>query len=212
MKKDSQADLVYQEIRRRILIGQMESNARITEDFWAKKLTVSRMAIREALTRLYGEGLVVAGEKGGYYVTEMKAEDVVEVRELREIMELAAVRLAMDKISESQLTDLENLCKDFSEMVQKGYILGACEADIKFHEMLVHSSGNERLLKSYHNAHIPLFHQKIGKSKGYVEDYDLTNKEHLTIVEALRKKDLALAQETLKNHFRRGELAILEMF
>jgi len=211
MKKDTQADLVYQELRRRILIGQIEPNSRLTEDLWAKKLTVSRMAVREALTRLYGEGLVQSGEKGGYYLAEMKCEDVVHIRELREILELAAVKLAIDRITEMQLVELANLCQDFSTMVEKGYILGACEADIKFHETLVSFAGNPRLLTLYHKAHIPLFQQKIGKTKEYLDDYDLTTTEHLTLVTALRMKDLKLAEETLKQHFKRGELAVLDI-
>jgi DNA-binding GntR family transcriptional regulator len=47
-----------------------------------KKIEVSRMAVREALTRLLGEGLVILGEKGGYYIKPMTPDDVHELREL----------------------------------------------------------------------------------------------------------------------------------
>lgn len=211
MKADSQATIVYQEIRRKVLTSQLQPKVRLKEDEWATKLNVGRMAVREALTRLLGEGLVEMGEKGGYYVSEMNREDIHQIREVREVLELAAVRLASERITEAQLAELRNICNDFSSMVQKGYVAGACEADIRFHETLMEASGNPRLLKVYHYAHIPLFHQKLGKTRGYLDDYDQTDQEHRLIVEALQKKDVALAQQTLRNHFKRGEAAVLEM-
>jgi DNA-binding GntR family transcriptional regulator len=109
------------------------------------------------------------------------------------------------------LARLDDVCRDFSSLVQKGYVAGACEADIKFHETLLAASGNRRLLQAYHHAHIPLFHQKLGKTRAYLEDYDQTDREHRLIVDALRKKDLALAEQTLRNHFKRGEAAVLDL-
>lgn len=210
MKRETQGDTAYQELRRRILIGQLEPSARLKEDEWAKKLNVSRMAIRESLTRLLGEGLVESGERGGYFVAEMSIEDIKNLRELREIMELAAIRLLIDRISEIQIKELYNICADFSEMVQKGYVMGACEADIKFHETLVRFSGNPRLLRAYKNSHIPLFHQKLGKTKAYLDDYDLTHQEHLSIVDAVKRKNIAEAEKILIKHFKRGEQAVID--
>lgn len=211
MKADTQANLAYNQIRRKILISQLQSNLRLKEEDWATKLNVGRMAVREALTRLLGEGLVTIGEKGGYFVTEITARDIQEIRELREVLEMAALQLAMERITSVQLNSLDEICNDFSQMVEKGYFSGAREADIKFHETLVEASNNKRLLRAYYYSHIPLFHERLGRTKIYSDDYDLTNKEHRTIVEALRGKDLKLAQHTLLNHFRRGESALSDM-
>lgn len=211
MKKETQSEAAYQEIRRRILIGQQEPNARLKEDEWAKKLSVSRMAIRESLTRLLGEGLVESGEKGGYFIAEMSVEDIKNIRELREILESAALKLAIGRISAQQIDELYQICEDFKSLVEKGYIMGACEADIKFHEMLVKASGNPRLLRAYKNSHIPLFHQKLGKTKAYLEDYDLTYKEHLSIVNSIKEQNLSTASEILIMHFKRGEKAVLDL-
>ena len=137
MKNDSLASKVYSEIRRKILSNQLQPGTRLKEDAWAKKSEVSRMAVREALTRLLGEKLVIFGEKGGYFVKPMTTEDVHEIRELREILELGALKLACKKINKQQVAKLEKICDDFTSMVQQGYFSGACEADIKFHETLL---------------------------------------------------------------------------
>lgn len=210
MKIDSSASKVYSEIRRNILTNQLQPGVRLKEDAWAKKSSVSRMAVREALTRLLGENLVIAGKKGGYFVKPMTEDDVHEIRELREILELGALRLAYKKMTKDQLTALEKICDDFTNMVKQGYYSGACEADIKFHETLMACSGNDKLIEAYQLSHIPLFHLKMGRSRLYMSDYDLTDQEHRRIVKALKSKNLKQAEETMIKHFARGEATVLE--
>ena len=202
MKSDSLALKAYTEIRKKILSAQISPKTRLKEDYWATKLSVSRMAIRETLTRLLGEQLVTLGPKGGYFVSSLSAEDVVQIRELREILELGAVRLACEKINKEQILRLEKICKDFTSMVEQGYFAGACEADLKFHETLMECSGNEKLVHTYINSHIPLFHKRLTKSSE--NDYELTDKEHRAIVKALKEKNRDQAEKILKLHFARG--------
>jgi hypothetical protein len=60
-------------------------------------------------------------------------------------------------------------------MVKQGYFNGACEADIKFHETLVASADNKKLLEAYHASNIPLFHLKLTKTQMYMDDYTQTD-------------------------------------
>jgi DNA-binding GntR family transcriptional regulator len=95
-------------------------------------------------------------------------------------------------------------------MVKAGYYNGALEADMKFHETLVACSGNEKLLQVYHASHIPLFHQKLGKTQVHADDYQQTDTEHRQLVKALKKKNLVQAEDILTRHFARGEAFMLE--
>ncbi len=208
MKEDSLANKVYGELRKKILSNQLVSGTRLKEDTWAKKMEVSRIAVREALTRLMGEKLIVFGEKGGFFVKSMTASDIKEIRELREILELGALKLAIQHVDEEQIRKLEGICDDFTEMVQKGYLDGACEADVKFHETLISSSKNDKLIDLYQTSNIPLFHQKLGQK--HMDDYELTDHEHRQIVVALRKKNMKLAESTLTKHLLRGEATSLD--
>lgn len=211
MKTDSLAGRAFTELRRKILSNQLPPNTRLKEDEWAKKLGVSRMAVREALTRLLGEDLVVLGEKAGYSVKPLLASDVHEIRELREVLELGALRLAYRKMDKQKIERLEKICDDFTTMIKSGYFNGALEADIKFHETLVEMAGNEKLLRVYRSSHIPLFHQKLGKSQTDLNDYEQTDLEHRQIVKALKDKKLAIAEQVMSKHFARGEAAVLDL-
>lgn len=203
MKTDSLANKVYVDLRRQILSNQLVPGMRLKEDEWARKEEVSRMAVREALTRLLGENLVVFGEKGGYFVKSMTPNDIREIRELRELLELGALRLLHQKPNPALFDTLDKICEDFTTMVEKGYLGGACDADMKFHETLIYGACNAKLMELYQYSNIPLFHMKLGKM--LMDDYAQTDREHRQIVSALRKQDLKLAQATLVKHLERGE-------
>jgi DNA-binding GntR family transcriptional regulator len=211
MKTDSLANKVYVELRRKILSNQLVPGMRLKEDLWAKKMEVSRMAVREALTRLLGENLVVFGEKGGYFVKSMNADDIRQIRQLRELLELGALRLAIQRCEPEHIQALEKICDDFTGMVQNGYLGGACEADMKFHETLIASACNDKLMELYQFSNIPLFHMKLGKMLQQMDDYAQTDAEHRQIVAALKNKDLKLAEDALVKHLVRGELTTLEV-
>jgi len=70
---------------------------------------------------------------------------------------------------------------------------------------------NTKLQQVYRSSHIPLFHQKLGKSQQGMDDYEQTDSEHRLIVKALKEKKLLLAEQTLVKHFTRGEAVVLEM-
>ncbi len=211
MKIDSLALKAYNEIRKKILSQQLAANTRLKEDEWAGKIEVSRMAIREALNRLLGEGLVSVGEKGGYFVKPITVADIKQIRELREILEIGALRISHKKITASDIKQLEAVCDDFSLMVKQGYYNGACEADIKFHETLIKCAQNDKLTILYMSSHIPLFHEKLGKALTEFDDYELTDKEHRQIVTALKAKNINLAEQTMLSHFERGISAVLNL-
>jgi DNA-binding GntR family transcriptional regulator len=211
MKEDSLANKVYIELRRKILTNQLLSGMRLKEGYWAEKMGVNRIAVREALTRLLGENLVEFGPKGGHFVKTLTAEEVKEIREIREILELGALKLLFKIKNEERLRLLEEICDDFSNMVQKSYFDGALEADVRFHETIIDLSENQKLKDLYQVSNIPLFHQKLGKSQTHMKDYELTDIEHRTIVGYLRNNDLVGAEATLHQHLIRGEMTTLDI-
>lgn len=210
MKSDSQANKVYLEMRRKILSNQLAPGSRLKEDEWARRTDVSRISVREALNRLLGEELVVFGEKGGFFIRPMTADDVREIRQMRQILEIGALRILVQNATPENITELEEICEDFSSMIRRGYLSGACEADVKFHETLIASAGNKKLITLYQVSNIPLFHQKLGQAQSHMDDYELTDKEHREIVRAIKEGNLAQAETILNKHLLRGEAAVLD--
>lgn len=209
MSVSTQSQQAYDEIRRRILILEIRPEERLKEEEWARKLNVGRLAVREALTRLHGEAMLVRGEKGGFFANKMSPKDVREIRELREILEVAAIRLSKSRLTSAQTKALETACDDFAYMVKQGYHVAACEADRRFHALLITASGNSKLQKAYDLSHIPLFHIRLGQSREYMNDYADTEREHREITAALKAGETEKAVKLLRAHFFRGEESVL---
>lgn len=205
MKKDSRSEKAYSELRKKILSSQLTPKTRLKEDEWALKLGISRMAIREALSRLQGEQLVTIGEKGGYFVRDLSNVDIRQIRELREILEIGAIKLLIKKLTKQKIEKLEKICNDYTNMYKENYLGGALEADIKFHEAIIEFAENEKLIKAYKQSHIPLFHQKMGKSVTLISEYEITDHDHRQIVKAIKDKKPKLAEDWLIKHFERGD-------
>jgi DNA-binding GntR family transcriptional regulator len=209
MQNRTQAETAHHELKHRILIWELAPGLRLKEEEWAKKLQVSRAAIRECLTRLLGEGLVSAGARGGFFVAETTLEDMRQLKQLREILETAAFSLACQFATDAQIQEIEATCDDHARMVLRGYVIGALEVDRHFHQLLMAASGNPRLERAYNNSNIPVFHMKIGRANLSQADLVETEKQHRAIAAALRERDSAKGIKLLKAHFNRGEIKTL---
>jgi DNA-binding GntR family transcriptional regulator len=204
MAKNTQTDSAYKALSHRILILEIAPDERIGEEAWAEKLGVNRSAIREGLTRLLGEGMVYRGARGGFFVAEMSVTEIKDLREVREILETAAVKLACGRATAKQIKEIGEACDDFASFVKKGYLTGAHEADLRFHHRLVAASGNARLSHVYERSRIPLFHRKVAQMRSNLDEFVMTEKEHRAIYQAIKKRDAKAAVSALRAHFSRG--------
>ena len=199
MKRNIQADKAYTYIREQLLSGNFEPGRRLAEQNLCESAAVNRGDVRQAFSRLLAEGLVIRGLKGGVFVREYTAQDLEETHEVRQILETAAVRLAIDRAEESDLKEIEETARFMLLMAENGYSLGVCEGDLRFHSLLVKAAHNDKLYDLYVRANIPLSGSNyIWKEKGKgQEGFIATSHEHIRISEFLRQKKLAPILELL---------------
>jgi DNA-binding GntR family transcriptional regulator len=103
----SLADLAAESLREDVLSGELAAGDRILLDAVASELGMSNIPVREALRTLATEGLVVAVPNRGYVVVAASVEDLDEAYRLRMMLEPLAVRLAVPRLSEPDLHQLE---------------------------------------------------------------------------------------------------------
>ena len=84
-------------LRQRILNGDYPGGTRLYEVSLAEELAVSRTPVREALSRLAEEGLLVRTRSGGFVVRSFAVADVLDMIELRGVLEGTAARLAAER-------------------------------------------------------------------------------------------------------------------
>lgn len=137
---------VYEELRDLIVDGTLQADAQLVQEQIAEALGVSRTPVRDALQRLTHEGLVTWNPGRGYLVNELTGREVIEVYEVRRLLELEAARLSAgrhDSVIASRLTSLiEEMAATPSDDVAAQFDLNR-----KFHRALVEPCNNRLLLK-----------------------------------------------------------------
>ena len=111
-EKKSLSDEVFQTIRELIETGEMPSGSKISEPSLAKKLSVSRVPIRDAIAKLQTCGLVERQLNVGARVTQLTNEKLIEVYHIREQLEGLAARFAAQNIDNESLEYLQLLLNE----------------------------------------------------------------------------------------------------
>jgi DNA-binding GntR family transcriptional regulator len=197
MAKRNQAQLAYEKIREKLVSRILEPGIRLTERVWAESLNVNRADVRQALSRLLGEGLLKSGSKGGFFVREFTSADMEEYNEIRLVLESAAAKFAISRATQEDILNLMQICEHMKLMAENGYTMGVGEADLKFHETLIKAAHNKKLELIYKSANLPLsasmFIPKEISKQALIQDAH----DHAVIVDALKNKKLSVMVELL---------------
>lgn len=139
------SERVYHEIRKLLMEFSLHPESRVNEMQLAQSMGVSRTPIREALNRLASEGFVTLRPNRGFFVRSLSTDGILDLYELRQIIEGAAFRLMCERASDEQLGEL----RDFWQMVVGDYASRPpdeiLELDEKLHMMIAERSGNPEL-------------------------------------------------------------------
>lgn len=202
-------EVVYETLREAIRSGVLTSGERLMEIQVAEELGVSRTPVREAIRRLEAEGLVVMLPRRGTYVSDMSLRDISDVFEIREALEVLAVGLAAERITDMEMEALERMMIEFDEVVTKNDVDGLVELDIRFHTKLYEASRNIRLITILNNLReqTTRFRMTSMSVPGRMQD---TLDEHRAIVEALGRRDPEEAAKVTQYHLAQAETIFLE--
>jgi DNA-binding GntR family transcriptional regulator len=186
---------VYEEIRRRILNLELPPGTRLKDTELAKDFGISNTPVREALRRLEADSLVETKPYIGTYVKELSTDEVKDLYEVRETLEIMAVRKAVERASEEELNEILEIAKKHLSFVNVGTVEKYLEYDRMFHEKIAAASGNTILYELVHS---------LGDRIHIVRRIDLEDHmsgiEHLDIANAILKHDAEQATKIIRTH------------
>ena len=114
-------DVVFRTLRQAILRGELKPGERLMEIRLANQLGVSRTPIREAIRMLELDGLVIMVPRKGAQVAQITEKDLNDVLEVRLGLEELAVKLACQRITESELQKLYQASRSFEQMLEESF-------------------------------------------------------------------------------------------
>lgn len=138
---------VLGELRRGLRQGELKPGTKIYQEELAERLGMSRVPVREALKILEGEGRVVYTAHRGYVVTELSYEELAEIYRMRELLETEAVRAAIPKFTDADLTAVREA---MAEMEAASLVSEVVSANRTYHFALFEASGMKRLTAVIH--------------------------------------------------------------
>ena len=109
----SPADLIFDSLREAITEGSLLEGAVLRQDTIAKMFNVSRIPVREALTRLEEQGLVSTQRYRGAVVASLSLDEIAEIFEFRSLVEPEVVRYSVGNASQESL----DLARDFVDFL-----------------------------------------------------------------------------------------------
>lgn len=188
----------YNTLKRRLLFGDFHLGRRLAEVALADLLGVSRSPVREALSRLHAEGLVVRLPEGGFTPAAPDLHTVAELYEVRRSLEFTALHRGTHDRDQ-----LESIHADWSQMTAPtsdeecgpDFVLH----DEEFHIALALSSGNVALAELLESVNLRIRFVRM-------HDFLTANRvkktvsEHLGIVAALLSGNPERAGERLDRH------------
>lgn len=156
---ESLREFAYRRLQAKLSAGELPAGELLSEIPLARELGISRTPVREALGLLAAEGFLEQIPNRGTVVRQLVSRDIVELYELREALEVYAVRkVARLKLSRAQRDELnskveevqtirERLPHSGAQRLDKQGMHALAGADLGFHNLILRLAGNARILK-----------------------------------------------------------------
>jgi DNA-binding GntR family transcriptional regulator len=191
---------VYQTLKTMIIERELVPGTKIFQDKLARQLGVSRTPLVNALKKLEHEKLISAIPRRGFYVRLMTQEEMIQVFELREVLEGLAARRAAMQISDVQLKKLQQFFANIELSNDVESVKHYAEEDRQFHRFLVNLAEDELLSSILETYNILAFSYQVDRVAGLIRSPQQTLQEHLAIIEAIGRRDPQQAEEATRQH------------
>lgn len=193
-------DGVHRVLRAAILDGTVPPGGQLREAHIAADLGISRSPLREALTRLEEEGLIVKIPFRGAFVAQVSAEDVAEIASIRLLVEPFAGELAAQALRGPERPRLTQALEDIHRAAEKNDIPGSIDAHLQFHRLFYELSGHGVLRGLWSSWETKLRLYLSIDHRSYSDLHDLAVEHERLAAVALDGDREAIRQE-LARHF-----------
>lgn len=176
--------------------GTLPPGARLRETELADRLGISRTPVREAIRQLEADGLVVHLPRQGATIRTLDHAEVVELYEMRAVLEGTAARLAARAASDIELAELAALNAELADSPAGPQ---AREVNRQFHRALIDAARNRFLLKAMSALQKTLL--ILGPTTlAEPARADTAVSEHAAVLAALRARDGVAAEAAMRGH------------
>lgn len=196
-RTQSPVDQAYNYILEGIISGILEPGMRITTESVADALGISRMPVRDALRRLEADGVVAIFANRGASIAQYSHDQIIELTEMRGVLEGLGARIALSRIGESELEELVHLQRRMEKARDDLTRWTASHDD--FHNYLTSLSNRPLLTLQTKRIRLmlrPYFRRYFAQSN----EIEIPGIEHQLIIDAILRRDPGQLEQTVRRH------------
>jgi DNA-binding GntR family transcriptional regulator len=193
------SDTITERLEDEIISGLIPAGTRLDENSIAARFGVSRTPVREALHTLCARWLAERVPYKGVLVSQISTERIDQMFEAMAEVEAMCGRLSSQRMTMSELAELEELHRQMNEMAESGDHLAYTATNARFHTLIFQGSHNHDLLEIAQALRLKLapFRKYQLRDKGRLKR---SCTEHQVIVDALLNHDAKAAENALRRH------------
>ncbi len=210
VQRENLDQMIYERLKTMIIEREIAPGDKIYQEKLAHELGVSRTPLVNALKKLEHEKLVTAIPRRGFFVRLFSKQEMIQIFELRELLEGLAARRAAQHISDQGIQKLQSFFKDWTSSTAAEDQRRYAEEDRRFHNFLFEIGGKEFLtdvLKTYN--FLTMSHQ-VDRKTTLVRPPEETLSEHRAIIDAICSRDPVAAEEETRAHLKRSREKLIQ--
>lgn len=202
----TKTELAVTALQEAIFRGEFPPGEHVTINQLAQRLDMSVTPVREAIRALESTGLISSEpHRRGFIVNRITIEDIEEIALMRAPMEALATRLAVPKLTDEDIVHLEALQQTMIRAVESGDDELLTQTNADWHLSIYAVAQTRHVLRYI----VQLFKPFYGQGFWWQDSRERTLQEHEEILEALRARDAALAEQRMEEHVRRSHRSII---
>lgn len=190
---------VVDEIKRRIVLGEIRPGQRIIEAELTSALDVSRPTAREALNQMARDGFLIQEAYRGLRVADIEPDSLLEIARVRVALDTEAIDEILADASGRRMELLESAWKTFERATERADPLALHEAHVRFHRGIWEAAENYLLMRIW-----PVMEAQMTIVLAY-DQFTRTNPErahaiHAALMRAIRSRDPRQIRTALDVH------------
>ncbi|MEL7026764.1 MAG: GntR family transcriptional regulator [Pseudomonadota bacterium] len=208
-QKTSAAQRIELALLEEIGAGELEPGARLDEVGLAERFGASRTPVREALSRLTAQGVLVHGERRGVFVAEYGREELSQIFEAMHEIEAACARIVSQRLNLLARSEIEAAQADCVAAAKAGDRAAYLRANEAFHLAIYRATGNPymaEIASEFRRRTGPFRAKKFASRESLLASAE----SHQALINDIFSEDSATASKSMRDHMRESFMEALK--
>jgi len=202
-KSQTLEEMAYQQIKQAVINGVFAPGSFLAEVHLAEELGISKTPVRKALGRLHQEQFLTNVPFAGYHVAEISMTDILEVYQLREILECFVVERTVGTFNEDELDAMTDALRKAGAALDRVDHVAFVEFNRQFHHTFDRKYNSQRISTLLDNLDEHVQRILVYLLPGEKLELQTSHNEHYGILQAVIAGDADSAVDQMRGHLGR---------